>query len=178
MDLDETMTTSTISTPSAAQDTVDIDETYEDDNLYPDSHGDTGSGAMSDRPRTPANDHLNAAAPGELSPPRSQTQGEDVNRPMVTPMSNGGYTGATNTATTRGATRSHAEPQFEGSREEGLPYSSSGPNERDERPGWGWKNKKAQEDMQRAMDNVVDRDFSLKEFGDVILLGKAQMAQQ
>jgi len=30
-------------------------------------------------------------------------------------------------------------------------------------PGWGWKNKKAQEDWGRALEMVVDRGFSLRE---------------
>lgn len=36
-------------------------------------------------------------------------------------------------------------------------------------PGAAWKNKRAQEDFQRAMEGVVDRDFSLKEFGDPLI---------
>lgn len=30
-------------------------------------------------------------------------------------------------------------------------------------PGWGWKNKKAQEDWGRALEMVVDKGFSLRE---------------
>ncbi|OAX79733.1 hypothetical protein ACJ72_05944 [Emergomyces africanus] len=33
-------------------------------------------------------------------------------------------------------------------------------------PGSSWNNKKAEEEYQRALEIVVDRDFSLKEFGD------------
>ncbi|PGG99404.1 hypothetical protein GX51_06338 [Blastomyces parvus] len=33
-------------------------------------------------------------------------------------------------------------------------------------PGASWKNKKAEEECQRVLEMVVDRDFSLKEFGD------------
>ncbi|ODH42113.1 hypothetical protein ACO22_01266 [Paracoccidioides brasiliensis] len=33
-------------------------------------------------------------------------------------------------------------------------------------PGASWNNKKAEEEYQRAMELVVDQDFSLKEFGD------------
>ncbi|KAL2361768.1 hypothetical protein RJZ56_005336 [Blastomyces dermatitidis] len=33
-------------------------------------------------------------------------------------------------------------------------------------PGSSWKNKKAEEEYQRVLEMVVDRDFSLKEFGD------------
>ncbi|EDN03658.1 predicted protein [Histoplasma mississippiense (nom. inval.)] len=33
-------------------------------------------------------------------------------------------------------------------------------------PGSSWNNKKAEEEYQRALEIVVDRDFGLKEFGD------------
>ncbi|KAL2005827.1 hypothetical protein VTN00DRAFT_10320 [Thermoascus crustaceus] len=33
-------------------------------------------------------------------------------------------------------------------------------------PGASWMNKRAEEEYQRAMEYVVDRDFSLREFGD------------
>ncbi|OJD25448.1 hypothetical protein ACJ73_03180 [Blastomyces percursus] len=33
-------------------------------------------------------------------------------------------------------------------------------------PGSSWKNKKAEEEYQRVLEMVVDRDFNLKEFGD------------
>ncbi|MCJ1479845.1 hypothetical protein MMC13_008533, partial [Lambiella insularis] len=39
--------------------------------------------------------------------------------------------------------------------------------EREREPGWGWKNKKAGEDYQRAMEGVLDKGFSLREFGDL-----------
>lgn len=39
-------------------------------------------------------------------------------------------------------------------------------DEQQEEPGWSWKNKQAQEEYRRAMDLVLDRDFSLQEYGD------------
>ncbi|KAI4134562.1 MAG: hypothetical protein LQ347_001407 [Umbilicaria vellea] len=33
-------------------------------------------------------------------------------------------------------------------------------------PGWAWNNKKARDDYSRAMEQVVDKSFSLREFGD------------
>jgi len=39
-------------------------------------------------------------------------------------------------------------------------------NKDKDEPGAAWKNKKAQEDFQRAYADVVDKDFSLKDFGD------------
>jgi hypothetical protein len=38
----------------------------------------------------------------------------------------------------------------------------------DGKPGNGWKSKRAQEEYHRAMESVIDRDFSLREFGDVL----------
>lgn len=38
----------------------------------------------------------------------------------------------------------------------------------DGKPGSGWKSKRAQEEYHRAMESVIDRDFSLREFGDVL----------
>ncbi|KAL4932188.1 uncharacterized protein BDV17DRAFT_255092 [Aspergillus undulatus] len=35
-----------------------------------------------------------------------------------------------------------------------------------EQPGASWRNKRAEEEYQRAMEFVVDQDFSLDEFGD------------
>ncbi|MCJ1284728.1 hypothetical protein MMC26_004064 [Xylographa opegraphella] len=34
-------------------------------------------------------------------------------------------------------------------------------------PGWAWKNQKAMDDYQRAMDQVLDKNFNLREFGDL-----------
>ena len=41
-----------------------------------------------------------------------------------------------------------------------------GEQEREKGPGWGWQNKGALEEYRRAMEFVVDKGFSLKEFGD------------
>jgi len=38
----------------------------------------------------------------------------------------------------------------------------------DGKPGSGWKSKRAQEEYHRAMDSIVDRDFNLREFGDIL----------
>lgn len=190
MDLDESMTTSTSSTPSALQDIADNDESFEDDDLFPEpTNGGGGITNNSNHPQTPpANDHLNAAAPGELSPPRSQPRpqsdegGQQPTRGAGTgSIPNGGHGPAiANIAATRSAARPTATTTTE-QREEletnAVEQLLTG-NDREERPGWGWKSKKAQEEMQRAWDNITDRDFSLKEYGDVVMLGKAQLAQQ
>ncbi|OAL36956.1 hypothetical protein AYO20_03725 [Fonsecaea nubica] len=169
------MTTSTSSTPSALQDTIDADEGFEDDSLFPeDTNNDNDQDpahSLSERPHTPANDHLNAAAPGELSPPRSQRQSqtETLQQPISQAMSNG----TANRSSARVAamqTKAEAEGEGQG------PATASAADDREGRgkPGWTWRNKKAQEERQRAWDNIVDRDFSLKEFGDVMLQGKPQ----
>jgi hypothetical protein len=103
-----------------------------------------------DRPLTP-NNHLNAAAPGELSPPRSQRHGHDD--PEV--LYGDDASGAT------GNEAQVKQPDFMG----------GGEQERDlgkDEPGSEWKSKRAQEDYQRAMESVVDRDFNLRRFGDVL----------
>ncbi|OQU98371.1 hypothetical protein CLAIMM_04167 [Cladophialophora immunda] len=166
------MTTSTSSSPSALHDTIDIDEGFEDDSLYPEdmNNDNDGDNSQSDRPHTPANDHLNAAAPGELSPPRSQRQSqiEDLQQPASQAMANG-------TATRSSARVAAMQSKSEA---EGQAQVASTTDDRDGRgkPGWAWRNKKAQEERQRAWENIVDRDFSLKEFGDVMLQGKAQVS--
>jgi hypothetical protein len=55
----------------------------------------------------------------------------------------------------------------------GLPKEVLGQDIKDDvvgdgKPGSGWKSKRAQEEYHRAMESVVDRDFSLREFGDVL----------
>ena len=38
----------------------------------------------------------------------------------------------------------------------------------DNKPGSGWKSKRAQDEYHRAMESVVDRDFNVRDFGDVL----------
>ncbi|RMZ88094.1 hypothetical protein DV736_g4678, partial [Chaetothyriales sp. CBS 134916] len=98
---------------------------------------------------TPQNDHLNAAAPGELSPPRSQAQDGTAARPV--------------------ANGEHAADELN---------KQGGAGGGEDMPGALWKNKKAQEEKHRALEWLVDRDFSLALFGDVVLLGKQQRGQE
>lgn len=128
------------------------------------------------RPLTPQNNHLNALAPGELSPPRSQSQSQPEPQP-------------TNTTTTTGNSNSNnsftepAEHDGFGSSsamanggngrkslfaEGGRHDATDGGGAGDGKPGSGWKSKRAQEEYHRAMDGLVDRDFSLREFGDIL----------
>lgn len=170
---DETMTTSTSSTPSDPQDLNPTDEGFEEDNLL--------YSEDTNRALTPANDHLNAAAPGELSPPRSQAENHIPS--SILSASNNTPAGAMANGT---ATRSSARLAKDSSKAGGTAgagdtagfLSLANEKELAGQPGGAWKNKKAQEEMNRAWDNIVDKDFSLKEFGDVMLLGKAQMGGQ
>ncbi|KIW18396.1 hypothetical protein PV08_02684 [Exophiala spinifera] len=159
MDLDETMTTSTSSSPPASS----HPDNNEDD-LFPQS-----ASSASNAPRTPIppNEHLNdAAAPGELSPPGSQGHENDHHHQ---PAFN-----EANTSSRRLRSAGFGNQRTAGS---ANPSSSSATaasasfveDSREGGAGWGWKNKKAQEEMSRAWDNVVDRDFSLKEYGDVMM---------
>ena len=36
----------------------------------------------------------------------------------------------------------------------------------EDQPGWAWRNRKAVDEFHKAMEGVVDKGFSLKEFGD------------
>ena len=101
------------------------------------------------------NDHLNAAAPGELSPPRSQ----DSEEPELP-------------ASSRANEEANGHPIID-YREERLP-GSNGDGQAPAKPGSGWNNKRAQEEFQRAWDNVLDKDFSLREFGDVMAMEEQQ----
>ncbi|RMZ75692.1 hypothetical protein DV738_g5340, partial [Chaetothyriales sp. CBS 135597] len=58
------------------------------------------------------------------------------------------------------------------------PWDRAKPRAGDDVPGAGWKNKKAQEEKHRALEWLVDRDFSLEAFGDVVLLGKQQRGEE
>ncbi|EXJ68305.1 uncharacterized protein A1O5_08920 [Cladophialophora psammophila CBS 110553] len=175
MDLDETMTTSTSSSPSALHDIIDAEEGFEDDSLFPEDLNNGADNPLSDRPHTPANDHLNAAALGELSPPRSHGQGQGADTTAQQQQLPSTSQTMANGSATRSSARATAVPTESEAAGQGQATSTS-PDERDGagKPGWAWRNKKAQEERQRAWDNVVDRDFSLKEFGDVMLQGQAQ----
>ncbi|KAA8648657.1 uncharacterized protein ATNIH1004_004542 [Aspergillus tanneri] len=48
----------------------------------------------------------------------------------------------------------------------GMPAITTMTSAPDQQPGAMWMNKRAEEEFQRAMEFVVDKDFSLDEFGD------------
>lgn len=123
---------------------------YDDDNLFPESGNVANTSAV--RPQTPQNDHLNASEPSQLSPPRSQPPSQ---RPSVP---NGDHSF-----------------EFDGPASF-MGGADTGSNQ-DDKPGASYKNKKAQEEMQRAWEYIVDKDFSLREYGDVVMIGKQQRGE-
>src|SRR5271156_5878742 len=130
-------------------DSVSSNNTMEDDNLFPESAA-TFMNPGTDFPRaqTPQNDHLNASAPGELSPPRSQSHSQAQATPDLEPA----FTFANGYANTNYRAGSSANQAVSGSGDTPKPGA--------------WKSKRAQEEYVRAMENVTDKDFSLREFGD------------
>lgn len=127
----------------------DNDDTYDDENLFPgDSNATPNTSYIA--AQTPQNDHLNAAAPGELSPPRSQQA---------------------NTIQTNGFDAPIEVDANEMTEDEAIGMRDVDEQDEKNRPGYGWKNKKAQEDMQRAWDHIVDKDFDIRQYGDP-LIGK------
>jgi hypothetical protein len=109
----------------------------------------------SDRPSTPRNNHLNATAPGELSPPQSQSTSQRIEHGADDTIVMGGM-GDDGAADYNNVNGTDGPGQMDG-RRNGKQYV----------PGLGWKTKKANEDYQRALETLVDRDFSLREFGDL-----------
>lgn len=139
MDQDDSM----LSTPSSHAN----DDTYDEENLFPgDSNATPNTSYI--QAETPQNDHLNNAAPDELSPPRSHQAG---------------------TSSTNGLNAPIDVDADEMEDDEAI--GMIGLDEQDEKskPGYGWKNKKAQEDMQRAWEYIVDKDFDIRQYGDPLL---------
>jgi len=110
----------------------------------------------------PQNDHLNAAAPGELSPPRSQS----TSAPS-------GQTNGFGSMIPRRQIDGDAASLTDD--DEAIDVKGDGrAGQRDvkfaekQKPGAGWKNKKVQEQMNMSWDHIVDRDFDVRQFGDVL----------
>jgi hypothetical protein len=145
-----------LSTPS------NEDDHDSDQNLYAeDDDQDQDLFPSSDRPSTPKNNHLNATAPGELSPPQSQSTSQVIatgggvdDSVDMGGMGNDGTIGAYSTVDGIDGTTGEMTNGQQNGRQQYM-------------PGAGWKNKKANEDYQRAAETLVDRDFSLREFGDL-----------
>lgn len=96
--------------------------------------------------RTPTESRKQFAG-SELSPPGSQT------RPQH------GITGQAITSSTGGA------GVFEKTGDSNAPTDGKAQTaEQKEQPGASWMNQRAQEEYQRALESVVDKDFSLRKF--------------
>lgn len=124
-----------------------------DPDLYKDGEEDQDLFPSSDQPSTPKNNHLNATVPGELSPPQSQSTSQRVgiSADDTVDMGGMGYNGTDAYSNTNGIDGAGDGQQ------NGKQYV----------PGSGWKTRKAHEEYQRAAETLVDRDFSLREFGDL-----------
>ena len=149
-----------LSTPSSTTN----EDTYDEENLFP-SEG-TATTSHTIPAQTPQNDHLNAAAPGELSPPRSTTQSQTQTN---------GFLSAPLAADSNDISDDDEaiDIKGEGSADAGVGPRGTVVGADKNKPGAGWKNKKTQDDMQRSWEFVVDRDFDGRQFGDV-LAGKGK----
>lgn len=143
-----------LSTPS------NEDDHNSDQNLYNDDE-DQDLFPSSDRPSTPKNNHLNATAPGELSPPQSQSTSQRVVTEPDESVEMGGMASGDGAVAYESANVNGTDGAGEmiGGQQNG--------NDKQYVPGSGWKSRKAQEEYQRAAETLVDRDFSLREFGDL-----------
>lgn len=132
------------------------------------------------RPLTPQNNHLNALAPGELSPPRSQSQTTQSHpQQQQLPLQSQSWLLRNNNTSTiddldygggssiaNGNGIGNSRQGYEANSRQDTTDATAGAG--DGKPGSGWKSKRAQEEYHRAMEGVVDRDFSLREFGDIL----------
>jgi hypothetical protein len=143
----------------------DNDDDDEDQDLFP----------SSDQPSTPKNNHLNAAAPGELSPPQSQSTSQQI-QPEVDDSVKMSGMGDDEADDAYDNTNVDAH-RTDGAGEMGEGQQNGGGMNTQYGPGMGWKNRKAQEEYQRAAETLVHRDFSLKEFGD-LFDDRAVLSQQ
>ena len=133
----------------------------EDTDLFPADTNAIANTSNTGRPLTPQNNHLNDSAPGELSPPRSESQSQTHN--LDSQASTADY----------GASMANGNDIGNGNGGQAWTLETMGQDHNDDiagesKPGSGWKSKRAQEEYHRAMESVVDRDFSLREFGDVL----------
>lgn len=135
--------------------------TEEDTDLFPSETNAIGKTTTPDRPLTPQNNHLNALAPGELSPPRSESRSQTqiLNQQAANAEHGHSIANSNENGDANGSQVWATESMGRDNRDDAAA---------DGKPGSGWKSKRAQEDYHRAMESMVDRDFSLREFGDVL----------
>lgn len=124
----------------------DDDDENEDQNLF----------SPPDRPSTPKKNHFNATALGELSPPQSQSASQRVGAAADDTATTGVMNGDAEAAAHKNVNGTGGGASMHGD-QNGATHV----------PGMGWKTKKANEDYHRAAETLADRDFSLREFGDL-----------
>jgi hypothetical protein len=130
-----------------------------------------GTASNNNGPQTPPrNDHLNAAAPGELSPPRSQ--GND------TAATTNGNVSVSATSNGNPAVGDMQEPMSNAAAASGVNnngnsstgnngYSNGNNASNTWQPG-EWRNKKNAEETARAWDYVVEPNWNANQYGDVM----------
>ncbi|KZF26409.1 hypothetical protein L228DRAFT_242873 [Xylona heveae TC161] len=113
----------------------------DEDSLFPDSK----------EPLTPTTRHPNTRAQlaAELSPPPSQS------RPVDAAAGGVAIAGPSGKQAISEAFGAQAAPLVSAVAEGRPVWEGSGENE----PGWGWKNPKAQEEMKKATESLLDKDI-------------------
>ena len=132
--------------------------------LFPGGAAPTGNNGPQTPPR---NDHLNAAAPGELSPPRSQgnptatTNGGAATNGHPTV---GDVQDNTQSGTAIGGSNNTAQVAVTGTGFDNVLGNANGSNWQ---PG-EWRSKKNVEETARAWDYVVEPNWNANQYGDVM----------
>ncbi|MCJ1448121.1 MAG: hypothetical protein MMC23_008634 [Stictis urceolatum] len=115
--------------------------------------------------------HLQEQNLAAISPPGSQGPSQPTRPDIV--MDNGDYPSASTMARNGGDQTSSMSvgPGSSMSSEQmsltgGKLIDSKAPDQN--APGWGWQQPKAREEYERSYAHVLDRDFSLREFGELI----------
>ncbi|KAL9104952.1 MAG: hypothetical protein Q9187_008841 [Circinaria calcarea] len=129
------------------------------------SPSENGSDALfpaADDPPTPQNnDILAQLRQAELSPPSSQDP----------PGQNGAFPPDDMMDV---AEVQEIEDSNEGGDSVGIGGSVALDKDAEKEPGYAWKNAKAREDYHRSMEQVLDKGFTLREFGDPFEVKKPQ----
>ncbi|KAF1915093.1 hypothetical protein BDU57DRAFT_517892 [Ampelomyces quisqualis] len=126
----------------------------DEDEMFPDE-------ALPNNPATPMHASIaHLAAPSELSPPNSQGGPSIVPRDTTTLSSTVNANGKRPLSLAQSASNlsanTHTDPE--------TGYSWTKP---EDQPGWEWKNKRAREEENRALDSIVDLGAQIKlRYGD------------
>lgn len=143
--------------------------------LFPGGNAPTGNNGPQTPPR---NDHLNAAAPGELSPPRSQGNPTSTTTATNGSAATNGHPAVGNTqdntqngtTAVSGGTNGAQQGAVAGT---GYDNSLGNTNGNTWQPG-EWRSKKNVEETARAWDYVVEPNWNANQFGDVMERARQQ----